>query len=286
MPRKFEDFYRAEKGTLTLEFQKQNPEYFSALQARPDDLRRVIRILDHTDATIKAHKAEQAEIHQMRVGEEAVRVFEERAEHLGLVADEVKAELISSPSLLEEARKRVIQVEKLEIEDIRKNGETAAKVISEMAPHEEGHIMSEEQMKHFKAELHEAVDTAQRARVQASKLFYNERENLIEEAKSAGSQDPAKDVGMSQAEIKRNIDKQEHKDIHAVFEKHGWERSKKVVEFKEGPEPVKDEQAREKLVKHVQDYVEKSLNHEEENIVQEENISNESSHEESLDHEH
>jgi hypothetical protein len=283
MARRFEEFYKAEKGTLTAEFQKQNPDYFSALQSRPEDLRRVVKILEHTEETVKAHELEQKEIHQMRVGEEAVRIFEERAEHLGLVADEVKADIISSPSLLEEARKRITELEKSEIQDIRKNGETAAKVISEMAiSHQKGHMMSEEEMKHFKAELHEAVDTAQKARTQASKIFYNERENLIEQAKAAGSQEPEKDVGSAQAEIKRNIDKQEHKDIHAVFEKYGWERGKKAVEFKDGPEPVKDEHAREELVNHVQNYVEKNLNQDIKTESQDESQTIETSHEEDV----
>lgn len=94
MARRFEEFYKSEKGRLTAEFQKQNPDYFSALQGRPEDLRRVVKMLEHTEETVKLHEAEQKEIHQMRVGEEAVRIFEERAEHLGLVADEVKADII------------------------------------------------------------------------------------------------------------------------------------------------------------------------------------------------
>ena len=54
-------------------------------------------------------------------------------------------------------------------------------------PNEKGQMMSEEEReKHFKAELHEAIDAAQTARTQARRLFSSTRLELIEEAKAPG----------------------------------------------------------------------------------------------------
>lgn len=84
---------------------------------------------------------------------------------------------------------------------------------------------------HFKGDLHKAIDAAQTARRQASRSYMQRREELLEQARTMGSETPERDVARVQAAILKEIDRKEHRDVHAVFEKYGWEREKRQVNF-------------------------------------------------------
>lgn len=286
MPRKYEEYSNTDQNKLVAEFSKQNPEYWSRLQNKPEDIHRVRQILDHTEKAVDELRIEQAETRQMRVGEEAIRVFEERTEFKDFISNDVRSEVLSSSSLLEEARKRVGEQEKSEIADIHKNGETAAKFVANMQEEEKGYDMSENEQKHFKADLHKAVDTAQKARYQATKLFIQEREQLIETAKDQGSETPEKDVSIARRQTMDDVDRQEHKDIHAVFESYGWERGKRAVEFSgvdesNDPSPEKD-----KLVDHVKRISQENIQKAHDQSIDENDQSNNVNHGSEPEHEH
>lgn len=270
MSRTYEEFFAEEQGKLKEEFDKSNPEYWRKLQSNPRGIERVQQIRKQTEDTIDELKQEHRETRQMRIGAEAVKIFEERTARGNGPKSPAGAEPLSSETILTEASQRIADQEAQEVEAIAQNGEEAirrsAGISEKQTPdnHKEGPRMSGTEQTHFKAELHKAVDAAQQARTQSRKLFYQERENLIEEARRNGSQEPQKDVSIAQRQILTDIDRQEHKDIHAVFEKYGWERSKRSVAFHEHQETEQHNPAREKLVKHVREFVQNKTGDEEE----------------------
>lgn len=266
MARNYDEFHEDNKGTLVDEFQTANPEYWAKLQSNPEGVRHVREILQFTEETVTQWKDEQSETFRMRVAEEAVKVFEERTNQKLTPQSPGGVINLSSESLLEEARKRVISSDRREQEAIEQQGLVAVNIAANISEKKMEELkMSEEEQTHFKADLHKAVDTAQKARTQSRRLFFQERENLIDEAKAAGSQQPEKDVGQAQAKIMADIDRQEHKDIHTVFETYGWERSKRAVEFHEDDSVQQaDSPAKNKLVKHVQSFVQDKVSREQE----------------------
>ena len=284
MARKFEEFHDDNKGNLVEAFKDANPDYWAKLQRSPQDIERVREILKFTDQTTEQWKEEQNETRKLRIAEEAIKIFEERTGQKPTPKSPGGVINLASESIFEEARKRIEKREQGEIETIQQDGLKAVNIAANISEQKKEKLeMSEEEKTHFKADLHKAVDDAQKARTQSRRLFFQERENLIEEAKLAGSQEPEKDVGIAQAKIMGNIDRQEHKDIHTVFETYGWERGKSAVEFQEGQETNEHNPAKDKLVKHVQDFVQDKLNKEAneqaQNQAQDHEIINDEGHE-------
>jgi hypothetical protein len=89
----------------------------------------------------------------------------------------------------------------------------------------------EEREATLKSEVHHAINEAQTARRQASRTYSETRERLIEQARGVGSKDPERDAARLHAMMLKDIDRQMHREVHAVFEKHGWSRETPNVEF-------------------------------------------------------
>ena len=241
-PRRYQDFRRELEGGLKAEFEDKIPLFWGPLQGRPRDIERARAILDHTDQAVRELWADYRETRSVRVAEESLAIWEARVTPAAELGTPFDSCLLSGGSILREARQRVRLRHEGLITAVQRNGEDAVWAVAKgrrppsTTPLEEkGRTMSEiEREKHFKAELHEAIDTAQAARTQARRLFANAREELIAEARANGSENPERDAGRAQAQILKDIDRQEHKDIHAVFEKHGWSREFQEVTFSKG----------------------------------------------------
>lgn len=263
MSRDFDTLYQEKKNALVSAFREANPEYWAKLQSSPKEIERVRDILKFTDEAIERLENEQTESFKMRVGEEAIKVFEERTNQKLTPKTPGGVINLSSESLIEEAKRRIAMQNQQDAEALRQDGNTAIEITANISQQKKEKLeMSTEEKNHFKADLHKAVDTAQKARVQSRKLFYQERDNLIEEAKAAGSQEPEKDVAQAQARIMNDIDRQEHKAVHEVFENYGWERGKRAVEFSEDDSVQENSPEKNKLVAHVQKFVEGKIERE------------------------
>jgi len=191
--------------------------------------------------------AEAKRLFQERVEKETLKIYDERSAPHPHPKWEI-ADLYSEGSIHEEAIRRVKEQIAHEQAQKEQSRNVTNNVPQDERPSEKERIAAmpdEEKQKHFKAEIHKAVETAKTAREQARKIFYNDRERLIEEARNNGSQEPEKDVSIAQRKINRDIDQQEHRDIHAVFEKHGWDYDKQSVSFSEEdrnePQPNHDQ---------------------------------------------
>lgn len=259
MRRPFEQFSDEDKGKLVKAFERENPRCWQVLQSRPDDIDRAMEVLAHTQQTIEELQLEHAETRQDKIGREAIKVFQERSGNAHELSGPVVSAVLSEGAILEEARNRIAIREEAELEAIRVNGNRAVEIIADISEDREELNMSEiEKEGHFKADLHKAVDDAQKSRNQARRLFVQERDQLLEEASAIGSEAPEKDVSKAYGQTMRDIDRQEHKDIHAVFEDYGWERGKKTVEFHEVEGVPETREDKQKLYDHVRKVVDEN----------------------------
>ena len=181
-------------------------------------------------------EALQKKAYQERVARETVKVFEERsAPHphpKWAVSD-----ALSEGSIRKEAIRRVnaqLQAERKEqaMSTQDNDNQTA------MADQDIGETiksLSEAQQKSFKAQMHAIVNEAQQRRFEARKNFAANREKLIAEAEKIGAKNPEHEASLAQRQILKMIDRQEHQQLHALFESHGWSYEKQGVSFVEDP---------------------------------------------------
>jgi len=247
----YDEFHEELKGTLQSEFEKQNPKYWNDLQGRPRDIERARAIAGHTDDAEKVLDRNYEDERQDRISNHAIKVWHERSAMLGEVAEPVGQYIMTDQSILEEARKRADTEHQNDIAVVRRAENGAIQDVAD-GRHLEGKSSNQEEIKvmtevekktHFKAEIHSAVDNSKQARIQAHKLFNNHetRDELIEKARENGSEHPEQDVQKLYHLALNDVDKQLHKDIHATFEKYGFDYDKKEVEFYTNPEPDEQE---------------------------------------------
>ena len=235
MPRRYERFTADLQGAARRAFEEANPGYWKTLQGRAGDIERVRRVEAHTEKTIRELEEEYQETRQDRIGRMALEVFEERIAVVPGYDTPIHEDRLSQTSILKEARKRVDLAHEGDLEAVRENSREAIRTLAfndHPEDTKEGHTMSDQAREHhFKAAIHKAVEDAAEARNQARRLFAKNREVLIEEARTDGSEAPEKDVSIAQAQTMRQIDRQEHKDLHAAFLRYGWSRDAQEVEF-------------------------------------------------------
>ena len=239
MARKYEEFEEAEKGELKAEFTNQNPDYWEALQGRPEDIARAREILAHTKETVKELEADYRETKEQRLARQELKVFEERAKQTFVLGTPIDEDRLSRSSVAREARKREVLALKGRVNAVERNGEQAIREIvhkncnpNSQAKERSVETMSaQERVTHFKGKIHEAIENANKARAQARRLYAQNREELIDKARTDWSDNPERDVALAQREILQAVDKQLHVDIHGVFEEAGWDRDHQDVEF-------------------------------------------------------
>ncbi len=244
-PRSFEEFHHGESGALKREFGKSNPDYWTQLQGRPDDIARARQIIAHTKEAESVLIESFQEEREQRIAEMAVEVWKDRTKQHHYVAPEVAAHLMSESSIREEAAKRVDEIHQRDLANLRDNETESLARIAE-GKHQRGQVASQKEIEnmteqekatHFKAELHKLVDDSNEARVQVSKIMNQERARMIQEAKDRSAEDPIKEVSAFQGRMYRDVQDKLHGDIHALCVKYGYSADQQQVAFyAENPE--------------------------------------------------
>lgn len=250
---KYDEYRPRLKGSLKSEFSQANPEYWNLLQQRPRDIELARIVIGKAQEVERTLDQTYQATEQARISNHAIAVWEERSSLLSQVEKSAGQYMMSDTSILEEARKRAAHEQEQMRQQIfatrDKDIETIARgdhLIGHTATPQEIETMTDkEKDTHFKAEIHAAIDNAKKARIQASKLFNNPetRNDLIDKARENGSQHPEKDIQNLYRHALNDVDKQHHQEVHAVFEKYGFEYDKKDVEFYTRPEPADFDQS-------------------------------------------
>ena len=248
MARKLEDIEGEEKGELKKEFEVQNPAYWDALQNRPEDIVRVRKVLAHTQETVEELEADYRETKESRLARQELKVFEERSKQAFVLRTPLDEDRLSKHSIQKEARKREILALMSRLNAVETNGDKAIEAITykdgcpklQTEERSVANMSAEERATHFKGRVHEAVENAQKARRQASRLFNENREELVDRARASGSENPERDASRAQREIVDGVEKQLHADLHGIFVEAGWDRDHQAVEFMAHQETKED----------------------------------------------
>jgi hypothetical protein len=239
MQRPFQVFSTDDKGVLKRAFENVNPTYWAAAQGNVDSFENLKDIVDDANELRVEIKASQVEHRHDRIQQEYKRIREERAIGLDDVSPDVRTHLQSHDVILQEARKLVRLQEERELIAVDKFVDDAAQTIqaadnNQPNPHsktENDNMSDQENQSHLKAEVHDLVNKTVEARMQAGRMMSSERQRLLDEARSSGSQSPEEDVKSFQRALYRDIDEKLHRDIHATFSRYGYDADHQQVQF-------------------------------------------------------
>ena len=241
MPRRYEDYRNEEAGRASGDFDTVNPRVLSTLQDRPEEAAALAGTLEARRNARKAIQEEQEKSRSVRVADKVIEVYEETSspQPPRLDAHFGGAGAVREVSMREEAARRVDREDAARLEEFDTQTRAIidkATVQHEHAEQKDGTVQSDAnsqslQVQRFKAEIHQVAERAWRARDQAHRIFRNDRERLLEEARKSGAENPAREVATAQRNVIEAIRKQEHSEFHEVFQRHGWDRSQQNVMF-------------------------------------------------------
>ncbi|MEM7172431.1 MAG: hypothetical protein AAF530_19845 [Pseudomonadota bacterium] len=244
MPRTFQQIQEELKGRLKEAFGQSNPDYWSKLQGRPEDIERVKEVMNHSDDARRILEDNYKEERQERVAAVAIEVWNQRAGQFEYMAPQARAHILAENSILEEARKRAAAAHDQDLSMLNQNQDAAIERLADgdhfygttASPQEIAKMTTQEKATHFKAELHKLVDDANEARFQVTKVMNNERERILKEAEENGSEDPTKDVQAFQRSMYKGVQDKLHGDVHQLCVKYGYDTDRKEVAFLASPE--------------------------------------------------
>lgn len=241
MPRRYEDYRNQETGRAREDFDTANPHVLSTLQDRPEEAAALAHTLEGRRGARKEIEVEQEKSRSLRIADRVVEVYDEAnsPQPSRLDARFGGADAVREVSMREEAARRVDQEDAARLEEFDAQTREIvdrARIMREDATQADAAAPSEDtsqpfQVQRFKAEIHKVAERAWCARDQAHRMFRDDRERLLNEARRNGAENPSQEVAIAQRKILETIRKQEHSEFHEVFQRHGWDRSSQNVMF-------------------------------------------------------
>jgi ElaB/YqjD/DUF883 family membrane-anchored ribosome-binding protein len=228
MARSYEEFHEQNKGKLKEEF---NTKSTSAPDAAVADK--------------KQTRLERENHIQKRIQEKMQQITEERsapqptpdfAARPDLNLDSIHREAINrvQSETVEEKKEWTKEMAENTVEPQTQDAQDQDNDIEQSkAIEEEANQESEKPEKAFKAKIHQIVDESQKRRSEASRTFIKNRKELLVQAEELGADNPAREVATAQREVHKTINENEHKQLHALFQEHGWDYEKQGIQFVE-----------------------------------------------------
>lgn len=246
MARPYRQYVDEEKGTAKEAFNKHFSDVLGKLHNRPQDFERVQKIQAHSENARQILNETFQEERQERVSKMAVEVWGERSRKYFHYPEHIRIQMMMEHSILDEARNRVDRQHDLDLKAITKNeSEAIERVVNTKSvsykpdsTKEIAKMSEQEKQTHLKAEMHKLAEDAREARYQVSMLVNSTRETMLEEARNNGAEDPAGQVKAVVSSMYKGVEDKLHGDIHAAFQKYGYDADHQQVQFLANGEDV------------------------------------------------
>ncbi|MEP2759002.1 MULTISPECIES: hypothetical protein [Alphaproteobacteria] len=251
MAKKFEELHEENLDRAARAFRGANPLVLEKLQGNLEALQQAGRLFQERAEAREALGADLARARSLRIADMVVLVYDEHgaATPPTLDAHFGNAMGIRQNSYREEAARRVDresaeQLSAFDLETNRLVQELIAKsqTVETAASENDVSGKSDAQLEgverpdgftpdRFKASVHAVHEDAEKAENQLQRLFTNDRQTLIDEAVRHGSDNPRSEVALTYRETMERIRALEERDVHALFEQYGWNRTERKELF-------------------------------------------------------
>ena len=239
MKRPYKQFVSEDKGRAKKAFNEHFSELVGKLHGNPQDYDRVKQIQAHSESAREILNENFKEERQDRVSRMATEIWDERNRKYAHFPEHLRIRVMSEQSVLNEARQRVDQQhdkdvaasDQSEVEAIEKIVEGATLSQQTISQKEIANMSDQEKESHIVQEMQKLVRDAREARFQVSKLVASTREQMLEESKANGAEDPAAQVKSVIASMYRGVEDKLHSDIQRTFEKYGYDKEHQQVRF-------------------------------------------------------